>query len=719
MKKSIILSIFLLTAGIVVSQGVAINEDGTAPDPSAVLDLTSTDKGVLIPRMTLEQRDAIVSPQHGLLIYQTNSASGFYYNGGIPSSPSWQQIGGASGQWQVTGQDIYRVDGNVGIGEENPSGKLHISEPGEWAGVTFTGSGLNDLSADISAYNGTGTKNFAVRIQNAGPDPNLIQISSSGGTTWSAPMAIAPNINMGFGVYLNFDNTTGHTFDDRWDWTVNQSFSDVLVVSDGKVGVVSSNPRQQLSVGSYLDLYSGTKNSPARPSIRGSSVNNMIISPAETGILYFNQDGGTGETRFMKGNSTDELMRITQDGNMGIGTNVPAALLHLDQFGEGGGNVLFEGEYRTGLLAGDPPASGASVRFMWYPNRAALRAGEVDGLHWDADSIGDHSVALGYNTKALGSRCTALGTGTTAYGFGGTAMGVSTTAGSNSTAMGRGTNATGDYSTAMGFETNASGQYSTSMGYQTIASGSGSTATGYGTTASGYISFSGGENTTASGDYSTAMGRNTTASGAYSIAMGYDLTAPSAYEFVIGIDNTSYTASNPTGWDENDRLFVIGYDETTGNAMTILKSGRIGLHSVVNPTYALELPNSTLDGLGRARANAWNTYSDKRIKSNLRSIPYGLNEILELNPLAYFQHHSTTINNKLVIEPEGANSIGFIAQEVFPLIPEAVTKPEDETNQLWGMSYEKLIPVLTKAIQEQQVIIEELRSRLEKLEKGQ
>src|SRR2546423_150243 len=53
---------------------------GTAtPDASSLLDVISTSKGILIPRMTKAQRDLIASPVEGLLIYQTNSTPGLYY----------------------------------------------------------------------------------------------------------------------------------------------------------------------------------------------------------------------------------------------------------------------------------------------------------------------------------------------------------------------------------------------------------------------------------------------------------------------------------------------------------------------------------------------------------------------------------------------------------------------------------------------------------------
>ena len=64
---------------------------GNTPDPSAMLDVQSTEKGVLFPRMTTVQRNAIASPGTGLMIYNT-TIDGLEINLGTPASPSWQVI---------------------------------------------------------------------------------------------------------------------------------------------------------------------------------------------------------------------------------------------------------------------------------------------------------------------------------------------------------------------------------------------------------------------------------------------------------------------------------------------------------------------------------------------------------------------------------------------------------------------------------------------------
>ena len=70
--------LFLILTCLAVSMQaqVAINTDGTNPDNSAMLDVKSTTKGLLAPRMTLVQRNAIVTPATGLIIFQTNGTPG-------------------------------------------------------------------------------------------------------------------------------------------------------------------------------------------------------------------------------------------------------------------------------------------------------------------------------------------------------------------------------------------------------------------------------------------------------------------------------------------------------------------------------------------------------------------------------------------------------------------------------------------------------------------
>ena len=84
MKHLLILSVVFLMLVQMRShaQNVGINDDGSTPNNSAMLDVKSTSKGLLIPRMTEAQRTAISLPAKGLLVYQNDGTEGFYYYDG-------------------------------------------------------------------------------------------------------------------------------------------------------------------------------------------------------------------------------------------------------------------------------------------------------------------------------------------------------------------------------------------------------------------------------------------------------------------------------------------------------------------------------------------------------------------------------------------------------------------------------------------------------------
>ncbi len=87
------LAAVLLTASTYAQVGIGT----TTPDASSALDITSTTKGLLIPRMTNVQRDAISSPATGLMIYQTDGTVGFYYYNGS----SWDEVAATSKTYSV------------------------------------------------------------------------------------------------------------------------------------------------------------------------------------------------------------------------------------------------------------------------------------------------------------------------------------------------------------------------------------------------------------------------------------------------------------------------------------------------------------------------------------------------------------------------------------------------------------------------------------------
>jgi hypothetical protein len=92
--KNIFLAIAIILFALNTNaQSVAINNDGTTAHASAILDLKSTNQGVLVPRMTASQRGLIASPATGLMVYQTDAPAGFYFYNGT----AWTSLNGTAG----------------------------------------------------------------------------------------------------------------------------------------------------------------------------------------------------------------------------------------------------------------------------------------------------------------------------------------------------------------------------------------------------------------------------------------------------------------------------------------------------------------------------------------------------------------------------------------------------------------------------------------------
>lgn len=95
MKYNILSILFLLiilsNTTTLFGQGVGINDDNSTPNTSAMLDIKSTNKGVLVPRMTSTQRTAIATPATGLLVFDNTTTSFWFYDGA-----AWIELGNSN-----------------------------------------------------------------------------------------------------------------------------------------------------------------------------------------------------------------------------------------------------------------------------------------------------------------------------------------------------------------------------------------------------------------------------------------------------------------------------------------------------------------------------------------------------------------------------------------------------------------------------------------------
>lgn len=443
---------------------------------------------------------------------------------------------------------------------------------------------------------------------------------------------------------------------------------------------------------------------------------------------------------------------LAAQGKIGINTNSPLAMLHVKD-----SSVLFTGELNSSN-PGNPPVSGPGTRLMWYPGKAAFRAGQVGADQWDMNNIGSNSVAMGSSTTASANASTAFGSGTTASGIASTAMGVNAQANGNySTAIGNGASAIASNSTALGTGTVASGTFSTSMGGSTRASGSYSTSMGNGTFASGVGSTAIGLSNTASGEGSMALGGQTNALGSFSTAMGRSTTARAFASLTIGRSNDTIINSNPTVWVDTDPAFIIGNGNpgiTQRNAFIVAKNGETGINvangmpqamlhikarvisdnrhirleddnttSSANIFYTSDLvfKNNLAGGdfIFRNDANAvifslfssgnvtmagtLTQNSDARLKKDIQPLQSSLQKLLQLG--GYHYHWSEAFRDQHL-------QTGLLAQQVEQQMPELVATSKDGVK---SVNYSGMIPYTIEAIKELKKENDELKKELTEL----
>jgi hypothetical protein len=355
--------------------------------------------------------------------------------------------------------------------------------------------------------------------------------------------------------------------------------------------------------------------------------------------------------------------------------------------GDGGNNGLFLDSNGI-ILSTGAQGFGKTLqntvygpKLIWYPRKAALRAGYSNSNQWDDVNIGDNSIGLGYETQATGFGSVAMGDGATAsnedavaIGLGDVASGQfalaigtnSIASANNSTAVGSWSNAKANFSTAVGYNCQAKGlnsmavgdgtvtdeaatgaaamgsatyvqgQYGTAMGRLSQAYGYASTAMGYSSHALADNSISMGSNSNAGQPYSFAAGDSVLANGAHSFALGSKVNTTGNNSFALG---NSITAGGANGFALGNYVtangancfalgnyvttnylgsFIIG-DRSTTNIATSNSTNQMTMR--FDNGYRLFTNSATTVGVMLAGGgNAWSTISDVHKKENFEPV---------------------------------------------------------------------------------------------------
>nr|MCU0334176.1 hypothetical protein [Chitinophagaceae bacterium] len=125
----------------------------TTPAASAALDVSSTTRGLLPPRMTAAQRNAIATPANGLIVFDTDSAALM-----VRSAGGWRRLTTTAtpgGFWQISGTNISNTNnGRVGIGTSTPAARLHVVD----SNVLFAAPSFAPLPAGPVPISGNGRR---------------------------------------------------------------------------------------------------------------------------------------------------------------------------------------------------------------------------------------------------------------------------------------------------------------------------------------------------------------------------------------------------------------------------------------------------------------------------------------------------------------------------------------------------------------------------------
>lgn len=309
---AILLSIFLL---IVTNSNAQVGIGTTSPDPSAVLDIASTNKGMLIPRMTTVQRVAITTPASGLVVFDTTINALFYYNSSVwvNATPSVQT----------------RTNHKI------------IKSAADLATELTAGGGTKYLLTTNTLYeiNGAVSLAFPIELNNAyilGRDTNEDILVRAGGTIFTGSTGGSVK-----GITLTAPG--GTVFALSGANTENLIFRDAIIANSGSVGSISGFGLIFKSVVQYVGNTTG---------ITYSNITSLLLAD----LGWSDSNGGTYETYtgtftliqkvsgFMNANGTVVAIDVSSNPTVTNGVLLSTAF--------SGTSTQFINKYTVGTFAG-------------------------------------------------------------------------------------------------------------------------------------------------------------------------------------------------------------------------------------------------------------------------------------------------------------------------------------------------------------------------------
>jgi len=629
--KSIVAILSFLTLLNIPSMG-QVGIGTVTPDASAMLDVTSTTKGFLPPRVALTGTTdvaTISSPATGLLVYNLGTGglatAGYYYWNGS----AWTALGG--------GSNLYTADGTL-------SGNRTVSTAG---GYTLTFSPQTTFNPTVTAAS-----------------------ASAVGTLFSPSLTAAANNDQLVGLNIN------PTFD-RGAFTGLKTYG--LMVEGIGIGRGGSSNQFNTAVG-YNALKSNTTNS--NTGVGYQALQNTTSGSDNTALgtnTLSSNTTGPGNT------AIGSAALGSHNGGVGKNTAVGGLAAYATTSGYYNSVVGYEA-FRFNTSGYGNVAIGFQSLYSNTLTNYSTAVGTEALRNFKPSSSSDYNVALGY--RALQGATDFTGAGNVAVGYGAL---MSNSTGATNTVVGNDgltSNTTGSNNQGFGRQAlyfNTTGNDNTGLGHSALRSNT----TGGNNVAVGNYALYSYNPSSGTGGNNTAVGRN------------------AMFSLSTGTNNVSvgYNAGPVSGSGDVTNTLAIGYNASISGA-GLTNCAAIGNGATVTASNTIQLGNASITTIqGQVSFTA---VSDRRLKESITNSKYGLKEVMQLRPVDYI-----LTSNRL-------KQVGFIAQEVQSLVPEVVTGKEGDLSkgETLGLTYANLVPVLTKAIQEQQAMIEQLKAEIEALKKG-
>ncbi|MEO6638451.1 MAG: tail fiber domain-containing protein, partial [Ginsengibacter sp.] len=654
MKKNILLFLLITIAcPATYSQSVGIGT--TAPDNSALLELKATDKGFLPPRMTAVEKALIPSPKPGLMIYQTDGTKGLYvYDGSV-----WVTVSGSPGTsngWSITGNSGTLPASNfIGTTDNQPL-KFRVNNLPSGEINPISGNTVFGINALIKIT--TGSENTAIGL------------SSMNANT------------------MGYDNTAIGSA---------SLFSNIDGRYNTAIGSATLNSNQHGDFNTALGSFSLNSN------LTGNS--NVALGAFS---LYSNTTGysnvAIGNNALYYNTSNSGLVAI---GDSALYTNAKNATLPTEGFR----NIALGSK---ALYANNTGSANSATGFNALTNNTSGAANSAYGTYaLFSNQTGSANNAFGFD--ALGN--STFGSDNTATGY--YALLGNTTGSQNSAFGSRATVASSNLNNATAIGANAQANCSNCMilgSVNTINGATSSTNIGIGVTnpqakvhispnSAGSILLGNDKNT--GGYTSLEMGISSQYSGhsylqsisASGAANGYGNIELNPAGGFVGIHTTPLTPLHIKQYKETYPVIDGGLrlERQTNTAHRDL-----GIDQGGDLDFSY---NGVIKDYISSSNGALVTVSDGRLKKDIRVIGTVMPSIMQLQPKTYRYN-----DNGAEVSP----SYGFIAQEVERIFPDFVSTKG--SNNVKAIAYQNFSVLAIKAIQEQEVIIENQNKRISDLE---